>query len=71
MNSSEISFNVADLRIVLQILNVVSARGAIKANEMSMVGDVYDRISKFIENIDKTVQPAPSADGAERGEDNG
>lgn len=50
---------LTDLRIMLQILDVVTARGAIKADEMSTVGTLYGKLKTF---IDQTTQPAPSTD---------
>ena len=69
--NNEVGFNVADLKAVLQIINVVSSRGAIRANEMSAVGDLFDRISKFVESVEQAAQNNTSADSAEKGEVNG
>lgn len=47
-----------DLRALLNLITIVSARGAIKANEMSTVGDLHDRLSAFLASVDKAAQAA-------------
>jgi len=39
---------ISDLQSIEQIISIASTRGAFKANEMTAVGTVYDRISKFL-----------------------
>lgn len=55
-----------DLRAVLNLIQVVSTRGAIKANEMSTVGDLHDRLAAFLASVDKAAQQ--QADEANKGE---
>lgn len=58
-----------DLRAMLNIIQVVSTRGAIKANEMSTVGDLHDRLAAFLASADKAAQAAQQqADEANKGE---
>lgn len=58
-----------DLRALLNLITVVSARGAIKANEMSTVGDLHDRLSTFLASVDKAAQAAQQAgEEASKGE---
>lgn len=47
-----------DLRAMLNLIQVVSNRGAIKANEMSVVGDLHDRLAAFLDSVDKAAQAA-------------
>lgn len=54
---------LADIVSALQIINAATTRGAFKANELSTVGGVYDRISAYVEFI----QPKEGAEGAENG----
>jgi glutamate synthase domain-containing protein 1 len=42
---------VQDLTLTLQIIQAVTARGAIKADEMAVVGGLYERIFKFLDSI--------------------
>ena len=65
------NFGVNDLRTIMQIIQTVSSRGAIRAEEMAVVGDLYNRISTFIaqaEQAAKTEQTVPETD---QGESNG
>lgn len=50
---------LTDLRVMMQILDVVTARGAIKADEMTTVGTLYGKLKAF---VDQTTQAAPSTD---------
>jgi hypothetical protein len=44
------SLSLQDLLLVVQTLQVVIQRGAIKAEEMSTVGGLYDRLVQFLEH---------------------
>jgi len=58
-----------DLRAILNLIQVVTSRGAIKANEMSTVGDLHDRLAAFLASVDKAAQAAQQqADEANKGE---
>ena len=50
---------LTDLRIMMQILDVVTARGAIRADEMTTVGTLYGKLKAF---VDQTTQAAPSTE---------
>jgi hypothetical protein len=53
---------LTDLTVMMQILDVVTARGAIKADEMATVGALYGKLKTFIE---QTTQAAPEAPATE------
>jgi hypothetical protein len=40
---------VQDLTLTLQVIQVASTRGAFKADELTAIGGLYDRIFKFLE----------------------
>jgi hypothetical protein len=42
------SFGVADLVFTLQVYEAAAARGAFRAEEMTNVGAVYDRLRTFL-----------------------
>lgn len=42
------NLNIADLVNVLQIIRTCSSRGAFRADEMSAVGGLYDRLQAFL-----------------------
>ena len=55
------SLSIQDLIAMLQIITVVSQRGAVRAEEMSQVGTIYDKLVKFLEAngaISRAEQPA-------------
>lgn len=41
---------INDLVKILEILNVVSQRGAIRPDEFTIVGGIYDRIYAFLDS---------------------
>lgn len=42
------SFGVNDLKLMANVLEVVSRRGAIRANEMAAVGTLYNNLMNFL-----------------------
>ena len=50
---------LGDLRLVARIIQISSERGAIRADEMATVGDLYNRLVQWINSI----QPAPKPEG--------
>jgi hypothetical protein len=42
--------NLQDLVLVVQTLQVIAQRGAIKADELTTVGGLYDRLVAFLEH---------------------
>ena len=49
-------FSIADLKTMLSLIQVMSARGAIKPNEMAAVGDLHDRLAAFLDSVEKAAQ---------------
>lgn len=43
------SLALSDLVLLLNLIRVTSERGAIKADELTAVGAVYDKLFKFLE----------------------
>jgi hypothetical protein len=60
---------VQDLLLTLQVVQVAASRGAFKADELSNVGGLYDRLFKFLEATGaiqaKPVEVTPEAAPAE------
>ena len=44
----EIGLGVEDLMNALRVINTATERGVFKANELSFVGQVYDKFSTFV-----------------------
>lgn len=53
--------NLNDLLAMRNLIDVVTQRGAFKANELSSVGILYDKLNAFLEASKKSQeeQPAP------------
>ena len=59
---TQTGLTVQDLTLTLQVIQVASTRGAFKADEMTAIGGLYDRIFKFLESTGAiTTTPAPAA----------
>ena len=57
---------IADLKLMANIIDVVSNRGAIKANEMQAVGTLYNNLMTFLVANGAIELPQPEAE--EQGE---
>ena len=57
-------FSLNDLRAMQQIIAIASQRGAFKAEEMSSIGMVYDRLLAFLAASDAATQAAQGPTGA-------
>jgi hypothetical protein len=47
---------VADIANIKTLLEAACARGSFRANEMSQVGQIYDKLSLFLEQAASQVQ---------------
>lgn len=52
--------NLTDLQNILVVFDLASNRGAFRGNELEPVGQLYNKISKFIQ---AATPPQPAADG--------
>jgi hypothetical protein len=48
---------VQDLTAIKQIIDVASSRGAFKANEMSVVGQTYNKLEAFLGAVAASQKP--------------
>lgn len=62
------TFGVNDLRTILQVIQTVSSRGAIRAEEMAVVGDLYNRISAFVAQAEQAAKVASDSTPEPQGE---
>ena len=53
--------SIGDLRNLSTVIDVASTRGAFRANEMAMVGAVYNKLQAFLAKV------APKTEGTEGG----
>lgn len=66
----ENNITIADLNILKNIIDLASTRGAFRASEMTQVGEVYDKLTVFLEAVVAQAQ-AQEADTANSGETKG
>jgi hypothetical protein len=52
------SLNIQDIVGLLSIVDVASRRGAFRAEELSSVGQVYDKVSAFLKSTGVIQDPA-------------
>jgi hypothetical protein len=48
---NDIQITVADLALLKNLVEVASSRGAFKADELSTVGQVYDKLNIFLNQL--------------------
>lgn len=53
------NLTIADLKSVMQIMDVVVQRGAIRAAEMKVVGDIYEKMREFVETVENQPEKQP------------
>ena len=57
------NLTIGDLRLVARLVQVSSERGAIRADEMATVGDLYNRLVQFLNTVAPQPAPQPAAEG--------
>jgi len=62
----QISFQ--DLQNVVQIIDVASERGAFRANEMSQIGTVYDKLRGFVDYVVAQQEEKAAQEAEDKGE---
>ena len=53
--------NINDLTAMRTIIDIASARGAFKPNEMTVVGQTYNKLSAFLDAVAKQAEAAKAA----------
>ena len=56
------SLALADLVLLLNLVRVTAERGAIKAEEMTAVGAVYEKLGKFLQAAGAVNSATPAAE---------
>jgi hypothetical protein len=59
------SISLADLQILLQIVDLASARGAFRGAELTQVGAIFDKLNAFLSFIAAQQQAQEEAGDAE------
>ena len=60
--SEQSGLTVQDLSLMLQVIQAATARGAIKPEELSIVGNLYDRVYRFLDAIGAVNKAANTQD---------
>jgi hypothetical protein len=56
------SVTINDIAFLVQIIEIVAQRGAFKAEELSTVGAVYDKVKAFITSATQSAQQTEGTD---------
>jgi hypothetical protein len=68
----ENNITVADLNLLKNIIDLAATRGAFHANEMKEIGEVYNKLSAFLEAVVAQAQAQDAeSTNAEDGESKG
>ena len=69
------SISLQELGLLAQIVDLATQRGAVRGNELTQVGSVYDKLTAFLGKVEEAQQAAAEAgegdEDAESGEANG
>ena len=57
-NGAEGVINLTDLQNILVVLDLASSRGAFRGNELEPVGQLYNKVARFVQSA----LPPPAAD---------
>lgn len=57
----ENQITVTDLALLKSLVEVASTRGAFKADELSTVGQVYDKLNQFLQQLVEQAEQSESA----------
>jgi len=61
---------IADLASIKQIIDAACTRGAFKAAEMKSVGDVYEKLSAFLDSVVAQQQAQEAEQAQPQGDQN-
>ena len=50
------NLSIGDIVVLKQVVEIATSRGALKAEELSAVGAVYDRVGKWLASVIPTEQ---------------
>ena len=56
-STDNVTLTLSDLKTLQQVVEVASQRGAFKAEELSAVGQIYEKLKEFLASVE------PSAEG--------
>jgi len=60
------NLTIADLQTIVNIIDTATLRGAFRANELKVVGSVYEKTTAFLESVSEAEkEAAPEAETLE------
>lgn len=65
------SIGLNELAVLAQIVDLATQRGAFRANELTQVGQVYDKLNNFLSYIKEQQEAQAEAEGDETPEEAG
>ena len=68
MENQSPSLTIQDLASIKDIIDVACSRGAFRAQEMTTVGAVFDKLETFLQSV--VAQAQANAEAAQQGETN-
>lgn len=48
-NTAQNQITIADLDVLRNVIDLASSRGAFRANELQQVGELYNKLTRFLE----------------------
>jgi len=61
------NLTIADLQTIVNIIDTATQRGAFRANELKVVGSVYEKTTAFLESVSQAEKDAaPEAETLEK-----
>ena len=58
---------IADLQTILNIIDLASSRGAFRANELTQVGQIADKLGSFLRGLAEQEKAKQEAEGTAEG----
>lgn len=68
MSTNPPQLSITDLAVIKDLIDVAATRGAFKASEMKTVGEIYDKLTVFLDTVIQ--QAEAEAKAAQQGEAN-
>ena len=66
--ANAVGLNIGDLAGLRQIINVAAQRGAFRAEEMEVIGRVYNKLNAFLNSLAPAQEEAPAEETTEETE---
>jgi hypothetical protein len=67
-NTTDTQITISDLDALRNIVDLASSRGAFRGSELSQVGLVYDKLTKFLDAVVAQAQAQQADSGEIKGE---